>query len=114
MYKICLALILVLTQILYAQFIPDLSYHFLADPNANNGSYQSKVENVQAMFIEELFVKQLFETEATMIIDDEDDMSNLKESNKMMNMMFAREISKYLAKQDLLGMKKYYYNEAFE
>lgn len=107
-------ILLILSQCIFAQFVPDLTYQYLLDQAPKNGSYQSKLESVQAMFIEELFVKQLFDADMSVMIDEEDDMTNLNQSNEFMNMMFAREISKYLAKQDLLNLNKFYYNGAFD
>ena len=91
----------------YAQ-MPGMAYQFLMDPKQGNHTYESKLESVQAMFIEQMFVKELFKTSSLLQVDDDDDMLNMNQSNELMNAMFAREISKYLAKQDLLNLKDKY------
>ena len=61
------------------------------------------LEKMQAVFIQELFVKQLFET-PEIIEFEEDPIYDTRESNQLMNTMYARELSKILASQDLLNL----------
>ena len=56
------------------------------------------MEEIQAAFIQQVFVQELFEnTTVIEFDDDEDDFYSLSESNDLMNSIFAREISKVLA-----------------
>ena len=64
------------------------------------------MEKIQTIFIQELFVKQLFNT-PEFIEFDEDPIYDTRESNQLMNTMYAREISKMLAQQDLLNLESY-------
>ena len=79
-----------------------MPYNQLLDKNLPL-SQKDKLEQIQAAFIEELFVKQLFETPEIIEFDD-DPIYDTKESNQLMNTLYAREISRKLAKQDLLNL----------
>ena len=61
---------------------------------------------IQALFIQELFVKQLFNSPELIQFDD-DPIYSTNESNQLMNTMYAREISRMLAEQDLLKLNQY-------
>ena len=92
---------------IFAQ-LADLPYQYLSDPRHGVGNEGVQMEDVQALFIQELFVKHMLDsTELIEFDDDDEDFYNVSESNQMMNSILAREISKMLAKQDMLGLNDY-------
>ena len=97
--------ILVNVTISFSQ-MPDMPYYQLLDPRQDLGTNKQTITKIQALFIQELFVKQLFST-PELIEFDEDPIYSTKESNQLMNTMYAREISRMLAEQDLLNLNQY-------
>ena len=87
---------------IFSQF-SSVPYDQLLDTRINSGSQKDMLEKMQAVFIQELFVKQLFET-PEIIEFEEDPIYDTRESNQLMNTMYARELSKILASQDLLNL----------
>lgn len=86
--------------------IPDMGYYQLLNPNYDVGTDEEVMTKIQAMFIQQIFVQPLFNS--TEIIEfDEDPIYDTKQSNELMNVIYARELSKYLAKQDLLNLNNY-------
>lgn len=86
--------------------IPDMGYYQLLNPNYDVGTDEEVMTKIQAMFIQQIFVQPLFNS--TEIIEfDEDPIYDTKQSNELMNVIYARELSKYLAKQDLLNLNSY-------
>ena len=91
---------------MYSFIFPQFSsipYDQLLDSRINSESQKDMLEKMQAVFIQELFVKQLFET-PEIIEFEEDPIYDTRESNQLMNTMYARELSKILASQDLLNL----------
>lgn len=105
MIKIVFCFILVNVTIAFSQ-MPDMPYYQLLDPRQDLGTNKQTITKLQAVFIQELFVKQLFST-PELIEFDEDPIYSTKESNQLMNTMYAREISRMLAEQDLLNLNQY-------
>ena len=91
--------------VLFAQ-MPDMAYYQLLDPRYDVGNSSKALTKLQAVFIQELFVKQLFNS-PELIEFEEDPIYNTKQSNELMNTIYAREISRMLAKQDLLNLNQY-------
>ena len=71
---------------------------------------EKMLEEVQAYYIETLFVKPIFqgnEAFTEMLKDeDEDSMFTSSQDSQMTNMMLSRHYAKLLAKQDLLNFKQ--------
>ena len=84
-----------------------IPYQYLSNPRYDVGNQDQILEELQAAFIQEIFVKELFSKPPTIEIDDDEDMYDLSASNDLMDSIFAREISKMLAKQDLLKLSEY-------
>lgn len=73
-------------------------------------SPQDKLEAVEAMFIEEMFIKPILQSNNLFKFeeDEEDDvLLNTSAYNDMFNAIYIRQVSKMLAKQDILGFSKY-------
>ena len=87
--------------------VPSVPYQYLADPRYDVGNQDQILENLQAVFIQELFVNELFKTTELIEFEDDDDFYDITASNELMNSVFAREIAKMLAKQDLLNLNDY-------
>ena len=105
MIKLIFAFIFIFSSITFSQ-MPEMPYYQLMDPRLDVGNSQQTLTKLQSLFIQELFVKQLFSTPELMVFD-EDPIFSTKESNELMNSMYAREISRMLAEQDLLDLNKY-------
>jgi hypothetical protein len=105
MIKFIFVFILLNTTIAFSQ-MPQMPYYQLMDPRNEVGNSKQAITKIQALFIQELFVKQLFNT-TELIEFDEDPIYSTKESNQVMNTMYAREISRMLAEQDLLNLNQY-------
>lgn len=103
--KIVFLLVTFFFSISFAQ-MPDMHYYQLLDPRHDVGNNKQTMTKIQALFIQELFVKQLFNT-PELIEFDEDPIYSTNQSNELMNTMYAREISRMLAEQDLLNLNKY-------
>ena len=73
-------------------------------------SQKTTLEQVEAMFIEEIFVKHIMDSNEVFKFDEDDEDDILLDtsmSNDMFNAIYIRQVSKMLAKQDLLGFSKY-------
>ena len=103
-YRLAFILIFFMSMGVYAQ-VSGMAYQQLLNPNIQNGSHRDKLVQVQAAFIQELFVKQLFNT-PEFIEFDEDPIYDTRESNELMNTLYAREVSRMLAEQDLLNLNR--------
>ena len=105
MIKAIIGLMLIFTMVSHAQ-MPDMPYYQLADPRLEVGNSKQTMDKLQALFIQELFVKHLFNSPELMNFD-EDPIYSTQESNQLMNSIYAREISRMLAEQDLLNLNQY-------
>lgn len=105
MIKTIIVFIFLFVSMAIAQ-MPEMPYYQLLDPRQDVGNNKQTMTKIQALFIQELFVKQLFNTPELIQFDD-DPIYSTNESNQLMNTMYAREISRMLAEQDLLKLNQY-------
>tara|TARA_Y200000002_G_scaffold289914_1_gene243999 strand:- start:535 stop:861 length:327 start_codon:yes stop_codon:yes gene_type:complete len=105
MIKGVIVIILLNVTLAFSQ-MPEMPYYQLLDPRNEVGNSKQTITKLQSLFIQELFVKQLFST-PELIEFDEDPIYSTKDSNQLMNTIYAREISRMLAEQDLLNLNKY-------
>ena len=101
-----ISLILVFSTGIVAQ-MPDMSYYQLLNPNYEIGSEEDAMKKMQALFIQQIFVQPLFKSTSVIEIE-EDAIYDTKQSNELMNVIYARQLSKYLADQDLLYLDEYF------
>ena len=71
--------------------------------NSRNTKNENKKEIVQAMFIQTMFVDQLMKDQSNVMIDEDEDDFFSSKTDHFFNSMLSYEISKMLAKQDILG-----------
>lgn len=74
--------------------------------DAQNQSGQSDKERVQAMFIQQMFVDSIMTSDFDFSDEDDEDSTLSKDTRDFYNSMLSYEISKTLAKQDILGFNK--------
>ena len=74
--------------------------------DAQSRSGQSDKEKVQAMFIQQMFVKSIMSSDLDFSDEDDEDSTLSKDTRNFYNSMLSYEISKTLAKQDILGFNK--------
>ena len=86
--------------------VPDIALQGLLDPRNSARTPDQVMNELQALFIQEVFVKPLLK-EPDMIDYEEDSIFSTSQSTDMSQIMYAREISRILAEQDLLGMQRY-------
>lgn len=90
--------------------MPGIGYDQLLDPRMDLRNQDKMLSKVEALFIQEMFVKHLFQSTPILDFEDEEEDSILsnRESDQLMNTMYARELSRVLAEQNLLGLQDYY------
>ena len=88
--------------------MPDMSYYQLLNPQYDVGSDEEAMDKIQALFIQQLFVGPLFNSPDVIEFEEEDSIYDTKQSNELMNVIYARELSRYLAEQDLLNLDDYF------
>ena len=103
-YIICL---LALTSVTAFGQMPDMSYYQLLNPQYNVGSEEDSIKQMQALFIQQIFVQPLFKSTSVIEVE-EDAIYDTKQSNELMNVIYARELSRHLAEQDLLNLDDYF------
>jgi hypothetical protein len=88
-----------------------MSEMYLMDEN----NYESKIDAIEAMFINEIFIKPMVQSQTIMgFEDDEEDILDNKQGNEMINNIIGFHLSKHVAEQlDLFGLEKNtnYYGE---
>lgn len=67
---------------------------------------QSDKEKIQTMFIQSMFVNHMMKQDDDLFKDDDEDNFFSTETNNFYNSILSYEISKILAKQDILGFEK--------
>ncbi len=92
---------------LFAQ-MPDMGYYQLLNPQYEVGSDEEAMDKIQALFIQQMFVGPLFKSTDIIEFDEEDSIYDTKQSNELMNVIYARELSKVLAEQDVLNLNDYF------
>ncbi len=88
--------------------MPDISYYQLLNPQYEVGSDEEAMDKIQALFIQQIFVGPLFNSTDVIEFEEEDSIYNTKQSNELMNVIYARELSRYLAEQDILNLDDYF------
>tara|TARA_E500000178_G_scaffold283423_1_gene284254 strand:- start:106 stop:444 length:339 start_codon:yes stop_codon:yes gene_type:complete len=76
----------------------------LLDSRGESG--QTDVEKVQAMFLQTMFVDHIMTMDYDFFDDDDEESFHSDETRNFYNSILSYEISKSLAKQDILGFKK--------
>ena len=101
-----------LTSYGFAQYAmsPDMSFYNFMDDSSRNKTMMSEeqIEKIQAMFIEQIFLKEMFSMNNIYKIEDNDDYDGLMydaSTNEYFSSMFAKEIAKIMAQQDILNFK---------
>ena len=93
-----------------AMFGQDYNQLLRGMSNVSPERREKMLEEVQAFYIETLFVKPIFqgnEAFSEMLKDeDEDSLFTSSQDSQMTNMMLSRHYAKLLAKQDLLNFKQ--------
>lgn len=97
---------------LFGQSFPvqsqDIAY--MLQHSAKYKTDEEIVDAMQAMLIEELFLKQMLSSELRFFEDEDDDtgiMGSSKKENEMYNMIMTKVLSKEFAKQDILQLRRY-------
>ena len=83
---------------------------FLMNQSRNYKSDQEIVDGMQALLIEELFIKKMLTSEIQDFLDEDDESGLLgsdKKQRDMQNMIMSRVLSQEMAKQDLLRLRQY-------
>ena len=106
MIKYSIYLIALMSATIYGQ-MPDMSYYQLLNPQYEVGSEEDSMKQMQALFIQQIFVQPLFKSTSVIEVE-EDAIYDTKQSNELMNVIYARELSRHLAEQDLLNLDDYF------
>ena len=97
---------------LNAQMAPSvMDYNLLYSSDVQYHDYKRRektVDGIQALLIEKMFTSQLFNSDVSIIPEDEDDENYFqnKQQKAMINELLARELAKKLAKEDMIGFRK--------
>ena len=110
LHKAFFLIIFIFLSTIYSQYMPpEMGYSFLMDEK----NYENKIDAIEAMFINEIFVKHMIQAQ-TVLGFEEDSMLDNSSSNDMVNNILSYQLSKHIAEQlDLFGLDRHnnYYGE---
>ena len=105
-------ILIVMVSLCSAQSFPIQSHdiNFMLHQSEKPRTDAEIADAIQAMLIQELFLNKMMSSELQFFEDDDEDSTGIgsnKRDREMHNMMMSQILSKELAKQDLLKLRRY-------